>query len=1141
MSQGRILVVEDDLDISQMLCLYFNSQGYEVLTVARGNDALEICRNKQPNAVILDIMLPDMDGFDVCRELRGNLRTSHIPIIFLTQKDERSDKIAGLELGADDYITKPFDVEELNLRVQAVIRRARATSLTHPTTALPSTKLIDEQLEQLVISDDWALLHIVINHIDAFIRTQDIIAQDDFLRFIALNLNKAVEACGTPGDFIGHTSGNEFIIITTPAAAADIKAEFSCRFNQRVLTFYDFVTRERGYAVYTDHEGNQHQAPLMSLSVGVLTAADGFFTDIRTLVAEARRRTVCESQWYQTPGLSDSVAHLPTAEPIHSSLALGTTDIFSAETLSKGRILVVEDDLHAIILLRNYFELEGYDVLTAMCGEEALDVCRRNLPNVVLLDVMLLGMDGYDVCRELRANLRTSHIPIIFLTHKDEHSNKVTGLESGADYYITKPYDFEELKLRVQNVIRRTQRESLTNASTGLPSAKLIEEQLKKLFTGDDWAVLYITIHNMDTFVTQDVVTRDNFLHFVATNLTETVEAHGTLDDFIGHTSSDDFLVITVHSAIESIRTEFRKRFEHGLPTFYDPITLERGYIVYTQHDGTKEEAPLISLSMSVLTSANGPFADVREIAKALLELRHPDRDAFVGEIETLIVKRNQLRDRVYALGYRSEVAERVESFGKLATGIIHDMRNGLEIIGLHVIRLSRCDEESLERIKRANRYTKILLEALSEVRSRGAYKPDMMRLDRTIDEAISLVEPKIACQIETAGASEPISCYADSFQIEMALVNLLKFIGENTRPSQTSIVLQLRSGQDWVEISIGSSSVFPRSESDASDSGYIDSGPSLMETHLGAFEPRLYVAEKVVRRHKGYLEITAEGKYIEYCRIALPKAKAPKREIVPIHFLEDDIRDLERELADLQEKLDVLGEKTEAPKDDLPEVPAQLFQTVAGELFNELSIIQTTADTLLRANGHEFDLNDRLFKISRSCKFCRLLVRNLLSIGEDFEPSLTPIRVKPLIDGTLEMLEKYYPPQGLELEWDIAKDLRMVWATELGVQQILMNLILNALHAVVRTQSPRLGLRAENGDQWVEITITDNGCGILPENIEKIFELGFTTRPGKEGGVGLSVVKRIVDRLQGEIRVVSKVDQGTTFTVRLPAVMQGG
>ncbi len=138
MSKGRILVVEDDLDISNMLRIYFDSQGYEVLVAARGGEALDLCRRKLPEAVVLDINLPDIDGYEVCKQLRNNLRTSHIPIIFLTQKDERSDRITGLELGADDYITKPFDIEELKLRVQNALRRVRHESLTNPTTGLPS-------------------------------------------------------------------------------------------------------------------------------------------------------------------------------------------------------------------------------------------------------------------------------------------------------------------------------------------------------------------------------------------------------------------------------------------------------------------------------------------------------------------------------------------------------------------------------------------------------------------------------------------------------------------------------------------------------------------------------------------------------------------------------------------------------------------------------------------------------------------------------------------------------------------------------------------------------------------------------------------------------------------------------------------
>lgn len=105
MSKGRILVVEDDFDISNMLRIYFTGQGYDVQVAPRGGDALTLTRKQLPQLIVLDIMLPDMDGYAVCRELRQTTRTSHIPIIFLTQRDERSDRIAGLELGADDYIT----------------------------------------------------------------------------------------------------------------------------------------------------------------------------------------------------------------------------------------------------------------------------------------------------------------------------------------------------------------------------------------------------------------------------------------------------------------------------------------------------------------------------------------------------------------------------------------------------------------------------------------------------------------------------------------------------------------------------------------------------------------------------------------------------------------------------------------------------------------------------------------------------------------------------------------------------------------------------------------------------------------------------------------------------------------------------
>ena len=169
MAKGRILIVEDDFDISNMLRIYFGGQGFDINVAARGSEALTMARQQLPHLIILDIMLPDMDGYAICKQLRQTPRTSHIPIIFLTQKDERSDRIAGLELGADDYITKPFDIEELKLRVQNAIARAQVQNLSDPRSGLPAGKLIEDELRKLMRSHDWAFIDCKINYFNPFL------------------------------------------------------------------------------------------------------------------------------------------------------------------------------------------------------------------------------------------------------------------------------------------------------------------------------------------------------------------------------------------------------------------------------------------------------------------------------------------------------------------------------------------------------------------------------------------------------------------------------------------------------------------------------------------------------------------------------------------------------------------------------------------------------------------------------------------------------------------------------------------------------------------------------------------------------------------------------------------------------------
>jgi len=293
MGKSRLLVVEDDIDIGNMLKIYFSGMEFDVDVAVRGSDALEKTRQVLPHLIVLDIMLPDIDGYEVCRNLRTNMRTSHIPVIFLTQKDERSDKLQGLELGADDYITKPFDIEELKLRVQGAIRRSERESLTDPRSGLPAGRLIEEQLRRIIREKGWALLDARVNNFEPFKDVYGFVTGDDVLRFTAMLIGEVVDELGAASDFIGHAGGDNFVIITSDDKSDAIKARLQERFNNEVQTHYNFMDRQQGFVLAPTADGGTEKVPFMTMSVGVVSPSKNSFSDIREiteLAAEARRQ-----------------------------------------------------------------------------------------------------------------------------------------------------------------------------------------------------------------------------------------------------------------------------------------------------------------------------------------------------------------------------------------------------------------------------------------------------------------------------------------------------------------------------------------------------------------------------------------------------------------------------------------------------------------------------------------------------------------------------------------------------------------------------------------------------------------------------------------------------------------------------------
>jgi PleD family two-component response regulator len=276
-----LLIIEDDLDTSEMLRVYFEAQGYRVVTAITGRDGLDKCRSEPPNLILLDVRLPDLDGFEVGQHLQNDVRTSRLPVIFVTERRGRDDRIAGLKLGAIDYITKPFDVQELRLRVRNALRRAG--SQNNPVTGLPGEKLTDDRLSVMLERSDWAVLAIHIHGLDKFNEIYGFVARDDVLRAIALTLTSAVDELGSIDDFVGHPTENQFLIITIPSKAAQLSRHVEDRLSQAMTYFYPIHDREAGYVRRGGEDGPKEKVPFMRVSTLTLSPKEEPFSNLEHL------------------------------------------------------------------------------------------------------------------------------------------------------------------------------------------------------------------------------------------------------------------------------------------------------------------------------------------------------------------------------------------------------------------------------------------------------------------------------------------------------------------------------------------------------------------------------------------------------------------------------------------------------------------------------------------------------------------------------------------------------------------------------------------------------------------------------------------------------------------------------------------
>jgi PleD family two-component response regulator len=285
MSKGTILIVEPDEGIRNMVRAYLGEADYQVFSCTDYDHAMEMTRHVLPSLIVTEIDLPDKSGYELLRELRQNTRTSHIPIIAVSFRDKREDKIRALELGIDDYVTKPFDMDELKKRIEAAIMAGWRLDPVTNLTGLPRGYQIEEYLRKIMQGDkQWIYIDIEITSFDAYKQVYDWNKGDKVLIKLADLLREVWQ-----GDFVGHPGGDNFVIVTKKLHWRNYLNSLLRRFNDDLLNYYedaDFI--KQGFVVIGGVD-----RPLMSLSFGSCDTAKEKVSSVREiteLAAEDRRR-----------------------------------------------------------------------------------------------------------------------------------------------------------------------------------------------------------------------------------------------------------------------------------------------------------------------------------------------------------------------------------------------------------------------------------------------------------------------------------------------------------------------------------------------------------------------------------------------------------------------------------------------------------------------------------------------------------------------------------------------------------------------------------------------------------------------------------------------------------------------------------
>jgi diguanylate cyclase (GGDEF)-like protein len=272
MFKKKILIIDDTELMVKLISDILTEAGYEVVYASDGLDGIQKVKEEKPDLLLLDVVMPGIDGFEVCKSLRDDESNNLMPIIMLTAQEEEDDKLTGLELGADDYILKPFNHRELLSRVRNTLKRIDRNRWANPLTGLPGNIEIQSEINRRIAKNElFSVIYADLDNFKAYNDVYGFACGDTAIKLTADVVTDNVHRFGIQGDFTGHVGGDDFIVITAPNYADTICEGIIRDFDSKILNLYSYEDKERGYIFTANRQGQATKYPIISISMAIVS------------------------------------------------------------------------------------------------------------------------------------------------------------------------------------------------------------------------------------------------------------------------------------------------------------------------------------------------------------------------------------------------------------------------------------------------------------------------------------------------------------------------------------------------------------------------------------------------------------------------------------------------------------------------------------------------------------------------------------------------------------------------------------------------------------------------------------------------------------------------------------------------------